>query len=70
MFLAGAAGLALFTIIAAKAGSKGFAKFFGVLSFLCFVTWLASGPGFDFMNFVNDPKVNVPDNIPIPGGGK
>jgi hypothetical protein len=61
-------GLAVFSIIAFKAGKKGVGFTFGIISILVFIGWLASGPGFAILDF--DPgNVDVPDNIPIPGGG-
>jgi len=63
-----AIGLAVFSIIAFKAGKKGVGFTFGIISMLVFIGWLSSGPGFAILDF--DPgNVDVPDNIPIPGGG-
>jgi len=63
-----AIGLGVFSMIAFKAGKKGVGMTFGIISMLLLIGWLASGPGFAILDFVDDPKVDVPDNIPIPGG--
>jgi len=63
-----AVAFAVFSIICFKAGKKGFGWSAGIIAMLVFVTWLRSGPGFAFLDFLNNPSVNVPDNIPIPGG--
>lgn len=63
--------LAIFSFIAKKADYKLVSRVLGVSAFLVFVGWLASGPGFAIVEFFQDPstvKVNVPDNIPLPGG--
>lgn len=60
--------LAIFAGLAKSAKMNGVAKFAGIAAFLVFIGWLASGPGFAMLDFVKNPSVNVPDNIPIPGG--
>jgi hypothetical protein len=60
--------LAIFSVICFKAGKKGFGFTAGIISFLVFIAFLRSGPGFALLDWMNDPSVNVPDNIPIPGG--
>lgn len=59
-----ALGLAVFAFLASSAGMKTFAKVLGVASFLAFVGWLASGPGWAVLDWIENPKppaVNVPD---------
>jgi hypothetical protein len=68
LVLAIAAILAIFSIICFKAGKKGFGLTAGIVSILVFITFLRSGPGFELLDWMNDPSVDVPDNIPIPGG--
>jgi hypothetical protein len=64
-----AVGLAVFSVIAFKAGKKGFGFTFGIIGMLVFIGALkTSGVGDGILDFVNDPSVDVPDNIPIPGG--
>lgn len=63
-----AIGLALFSFIAGKAGKKGFALAFGVVSILTFIYWLQSGPGFAFLDWMDNPTgPELPDSVPIPG---
>lgn len=61
-------GFGIFSIICFKAGKKGFGFTAGIVGFLLFVAWLKSGPGFNALDWFNNPSVDVPDNIPIPGG--
>ena len=68
MFLALAIALALFSLIAGAAKYKGISKVCGVAALLAFVAWLASGPGFALLKWLDNPSVDVPENIPIPGG--
>jgi hypothetical protein len=60
--------LAAISIIAFKAGKKGVGFTFGIISFLTFIIFLRSGPGFALLDFINDPSVDVPDYIPLPNG--
>lgn len=50
-----AAALAVFATLAASAGMKTFAKFLGLAAFLTFVGWLASGPGWAVLNWIDNP---------------
>ena len=61
-------GLALlsgiFSIIAGSAKKRGFCLTFGVVAMLSFITWLnMSG----VLTWLENPSVDIPDNIPIPG---
>lgn len=49
-------GLAVFAFLASGAGYKTFAKFLGVVAFLTFVGWLASGPGWVVLDWINNPS--------------
>lgn len=52
-------------------GNKVLSFIFGVIAFLSLVTWFKTGVGFDFLNWTDNPKVpevDIPDNIPLPGG--
>jgi hypothetical protein len=53
--------LGVCAIIASKAGMKRFAKFLGLIGIITFIYWLASGPGFTALDWLEDPKVDVPD---------
>lgn len=59
--------LAILAYIAKKAGMGKAAKFFGGAAVLAFIWWLSTGPGFTVLNWIEDPAVDVPDQIPIPG---
>lgn len=59
--------LAIFSTICFKAGKKGFGLTSGVVAVLLFIGWLHSGPGFAILEWFNDPSVDVPDNIHVPG---
>lgn len=63
MVLIGIIASAIIAFAAGKTGMKAVRNIFGTIAFLGFIYWLATGPGF----WVLEPKVNVPDNIPIPG---
>lgn len=51
---------AVVATIAKKAKMDKTAKFFAVIAFLTFVGWLASGPGYQFINWIQNPSVDVP----------
>lgn len=51
-----AIALALFAGLAAKAGMKTFAKLLGLAAFLAFVGWLAAGPGWTVLDWINNPQ--------------
>lgn len=50
-----ALALALFAGLAAKAGMKTFSKLLGLAAFLTFIGWLASGPGWEVLDWINNP---------------
>jgi hypothetical protein len=63
-----AIGLALFSFIAGAAGKRGVALAFGVASILTFIYWLQSGPGFTFLDWMDNPTgPELPDSVHIPG---
>jgi hypothetical protein len=67
--IAVAAVLGALSYLCRKADKKGLSMTLGVLAFFAFIAWLKiSGIGEGAIDFFNDPTVNVPDNIPIPGG--
>ena len=51
-----AIALAVFAFLAASAGMKTFAKFLGIAAFLTFVGWLASGPGWAVLGWIENPS--------------
>ena len=51
-----ALALAVFAFLASSAGMKTFAKLLGVAAFLTFVGWLASGPGWAVLDWINNPS--------------
>jgi len=51
---------AVCSIIAGKAGKKGWSLLFGIGSILGFIWWLDSGPGHAFVDWLQDPSVDVP----------
>lgn len=51
-----ALALALFAGLAAKAGYKTFARLLGVAAFLTFMGWLASGPGWVVLDWIENPQ--------------
>lgn len=58
---------AAFVILAFLTKSKkGVSMLFGVLAVLSFITWLKLGAGFDFLDFTENPSVEVPE-IDMPG---
>jgi len=66
MWLLGAILLAIFAFIAKS--KKGIALTAGILSILCFVTWLQTGPGFAILDWMDNPTgPTIPDSVPIPG---
>lgn len=60
-----AALLGLLAGLAAKAGMKPIAKFFGVIAFLLFMTWLFSGNGAAILDWFDNPSVPMP-NVEMP----
>jgi hypothetical protein len=52
--------LAILSFIAAKVGMKLVSRVFGIVAFLVFVSWLASGPGGAIIDWIRDPQVDVP----------
>lgn len=70
LMILGAVLCGIFSIIAGKAGKRGFSLMFGFLGVLLAVAWFNSGPGHTIINWWENPSVEVPDNIPIPGQGK
>ena len=62
--------LVVFVVIALItrwANKKGLSVFFGILSIITFIAFLKTGLGFDILDWGNDPSVDVPDNIHVPG---
>jgi hypothetical protein len=60
--------LAIFARIAVGAGKKGVGIAFGIASFLTFIYWLNTGPGHDFLNWIENPTgPEIPDTVRIPG---
>jgi hypothetical protein len=50
-----ALGLAVFAGLASSAGYKTFAKLVALAAFLTFVGWLASGPGWEALKWIDNP---------------
>lgn len=67
LFLFLALGLAVFSFIAKGAKMTGVAKVAGVLAFLSFLAFLFGGAGQAALDWLDNPSVPVPDNIPLPG---
>jgi len=67
LFLWLAIGLAVFSFIAKSAKMTGVAKTAGVLAFLSFMAFLFGGAGQATLEWLDEPSVPVPDNIPLPG---
>lgn len=59
LFLILAIGLAVLAILCAKSGYKLFSMFLGLVAFISFIA---------FIRNPSLPAVNLPDNIPLPGG--
>lgn len=60
--------LAIVSFIAGAAGKKAVSIGFGLLAGLTFIIWLKSGPGFSFLDWMDNPTgPEIPDNIPVPG---
>lgn len=51
---------ALVAGIAKKAGMGGTSRFFFWIAMLAFIGWLASGPGFAIVNWIQNPSVDLP----------
>lgn len=62
-----AIAFALFAALAKSAKMGTVAKSSAVISFLLFMAWLFGGAGEAAIEWIEDPSVPVPDNIPIPG---
>ena len=60
MAVAVAVVFAILAGIAKKAKMDKVSKAFGLIAFLTFMGWLASGPGFALLNWINSPSVDVP----------
>lgn len=54
LLIAGA--LAVFATLAASAGYKKFGMLLGVAAFLTFIGWLASGPGWVVLDWIDNPQ--------------
>ena len=52
---------------AARSKMKFISIFFGIVAFLCAIVVLREGAGFNAWSWIENPGVNVPDNIPLPG---
>lgn len=52
--------LAVLSAISGKAGMKFVSKATGLAAILVFIGWLASGPGFALLEWINNPSVDVP----------
>ena len=51
---------AFFAFLAGRAKMSKVAKLFAAISLLTFIGWLASGPGFAILNWIQSPSVDVP----------
>lgn len=64
LFLFLSLGFAVLAFVASK--QKAISRISAIIAFLCFIVWLASGPGFEFIDWLNNPSVPTPD-IDVPG---
>lgn len=53
--------------VSKKAGKGTVAFFFGAAAFIAFIAWLATGPGFAFLDWGNNPDLPAPPEIDVPG---